>query len=163
MRDHELDIVRGSDHPFRDAGLSDPDTKLMKADLAAGIVRVLKERALSGARAAGFAGVTEADISRIRNADLNRFTVDRLVRILNRLDSRVQVAVSLRPRGHPIEDGSASRKSVAVQLKFKGRPRLGRRAVRRDGIRSSVAPRPGLRACHAALATSRRVDVLHLS
>ena len=50
MSDNELDIVRGSDNPFRDAGLSDPDTKLMKADLAAGIIRILRERALSGAR-----------------------------------------------------------------------------------------------------------------
>ena len=82
MSDDELDIVRGSDHPFRDAGLSDPDTKLMKADLAAGIIRILGKRALSGAQAAALAGVTEADISRIRNADLNRFTIDRLVRIL---------------------------------------------------------------------------------
>jgi hypothetical protein len=43
-------IVRDSDNPFRDAGLSDSDTKLMKADLAAGIIRVLRERDLSGAR-----------------------------------------------------------------------------------------------------------------
>ena len=44
----------------------------MKADLAAGIMRILRERDLSGARAAGLAGVTEADISRIRKADLER-------------------------------------------------------------------------------------------
>jgi predicted XRE-type DNA-binding protein len=114
MSDDELDIVHGSDNPFRDAGLSDPDTKLMKADLAARIIRILRERALSGARAAGLAGVTEADISRIRNADLNRFTIDRLVRILNRLDSRVQVSVSLRPREHRVEDKIETAKSVVV-------------------------------------------------
>jgi predicted XRE-type DNA-binding protein len=85
MSDEELDIVRGSDNPFRDAGLTDPDSKLMKADLAAGIIRILRERDLSGARVATLAGVTEADISRIRDADLNRFTIDRLVRILIRL------------------------------------------------------------------------------
>jgi predicted XRE-type DNA-binding protein len=114
MSVHKLDIVRGSDNPFRDAGLSDPDTKLMKADLAAGIIRILRERALSGARAAALAGVTEADISRIRNADLNRFTIDRLVRILNRLDSQVQVAVSLRPREDRIEDEIEAAKAVEV-------------------------------------------------
>ena len=104
MSGKKLEIVRGSDHPFRDAGLSDPDTKLMKADLAAGIIRTLRERDLSGAQAAGLAGVTEADISRIRRADLNRFTIDRLVRILNRLDCEVQVAITLRPREHRIEN-----------------------------------------------------------
>lgn len=114
MSESKLDIVRGSDNPFRDAGLSDPDTKLMKADLAAGIMRVLRERDLSGARAAALAGVTEADISRIRNADLNRFTIDRLVRILNRLDSRVQVSICLRPRERRIDDTIEAAKSVAV-------------------------------------------------
>lgn len=114
MTESKLEIVRGSDNPFRDAGLSDPDTKLMKADLAAGIMRVLRERDLSGARAAALAGVTEADISRIRNADLNRFTIDRLVRILNRLDSRVQVSISLRPRERRIDDTIEAAKSVAV-------------------------------------------------
>ena len=114
MSESKLDIVRGSDNPFRDAGLPDPDTKLMKADLAARIIRILRERDLSGARAAGLAGVTEADISRIRNADLNRFTIDRLVRIINRLDNRVQVAVSLRPREHRIDDQIEAAKSVPV-------------------------------------------------
>ncbi|HEX6103458.1 MAG TPA: hypothetical protein VF031_10460 [Alphaproteobacteria bacterium] len=53
-------------------------------------------------------------MSRIRNADLNRFTMDRLVRILNRLDSRVQVSISLRPRERRIDDTIEAAKSVAV-------------------------------------------------
>jgi predicted XRE-type DNA-binding protein len=114
MTDDDVDIVRGGDNPFRDAGLADPDTKLMKADLAAGIMHVLRERNLSGARAAALAGVTEADISRIRNADLNRFTIDRLVRILNRLDGQVQVAITLRPRGRCVEDSIEGAKSASM-------------------------------------------------
>src|ERR1035441_1445000 len=35
-------------------------------------------------------GITAADFSRIRNANLARFTVDRLMSILNRLGSRVE-------------------------------------------------------------------------
>ncbi|HYK64576.1 MAG TPA: XRE family transcriptional regulator, partial [Patescibacteria group bacterium] len=34
-----------------------------------------------------------ADFSRIRNADLRRFTVDRLISIINRLGSRVEVRI----------------------------------------------------------------------
>ena len=41
-------------------------------------------------------GVTQADFSRIRNADLGRFTADRLMAILNRLGSRVEVKVKVR-------------------------------------------------------------------
>jgi predicted XRE-type DNA-binding protein len=37
-----------------------------------------------------------ADFSRVRNADLGRFTVDRLMTMINRLGSRVEVAVKVR-------------------------------------------------------------------
>jgi hypothetical protein len=37
-----------------------------------------------------------ADFSRIRNADLARFTVDRIMSIINRLGSRVEVNVRVR-------------------------------------------------------------------
>ena len=39
---------------------------------------------------------------------VNRFTIDRLVRILNRLDRQVQVAVSLRPHRHHGREPSAA-------------------------------------------------------
>jgi predicted XRE-type DNA-binding protein len=41
-------------------------------------------------------GIAAADFSRIRNADLGRFTLDRLVSIINRLGSRIEVHVNLR-------------------------------------------------------------------
>jgi predicted XRE-type DNA-binding protein len=96
MSEEKLEIVRGTDNPFADVGLPDADAELMKADLATEIVRILRERNLTGARAADLAGVTEADISRIRKGSLDRFTIDRLVKILNRLD--IEVTVRTRPR-----------------------------------------------------------------
>jgi predicted XRE-type DNA-binding protein len=91
---NELELVQSSDNPFRDAGLPEADTELMKADLASGILRILRQRELSGVEAARLAEVTEADISRIRRAALNRFSIDRLVRIPNRLDQGTRVRVS---------------------------------------------------------------------
>ena len=40
-------------------------------------------------------GIAAADFSRIRNADLGRFTVDRLMAIINRLGSRIEIKVRL--------------------------------------------------------------------
>jgi predicted XRE-type DNA-binding protein len=92
----ELELVRGSDNPFDDVGLPDADTKLIKADLAAEIVGILRERRLTGAAAAKLVGIQTADISRIRNADLVRFTIDRLVHILNRLNRHVEMRVTVK-------------------------------------------------------------------
>jgi predicted XRE-type DNA-binding protein len=41
-------------------------------------------------------GIAAADFSRIRNADLGRFTVDRLMTIINRLGMRIEVQVKLK-------------------------------------------------------------------
>jgi predicted XRE-type DNA-binding protein len=92
----DLELVRGSDNPFEDGGLPETDAKLIKADLAAEIIAILRERQLTGAAAAKLAGVRTADMSRIRNADLSRFTIDRLVTILNRLDRHVEVRLTVR-------------------------------------------------------------------
>jgi predicted XRE-type DNA-binding protein len=99
----ELELVRGSDHPFEDVGLPEADTKLIKADLAAAIIAILRECRLTGAAAAKLAGAQTADISRIRHADLSRFTIDRLVTILNRLNRHVEVRLTVRatPAEHP--------------------------------------------------------------
>jgi hypothetical protein len=42
-------------------------------------------------------GIAAADFSRIRNAELDRFTVDRLMSIINRLGSRVEVKIRIKP------------------------------------------------------------------
>lgn len=92
----KLELVRGSENPFADVGLPEADAKLIKTDLAAEIIGILRERQLTGAAAAKLAGVQTADISRIRNADLSRFTIDRLVNVLNRLNRHVEVRVTVR-------------------------------------------------------------------
>ena len=89
----------------------------LKAVLAAGIVRALARRGLSGRDAHAATGVTAADFSRIRNADLARFTIDRLVSITSKLGSQVELAVKttrqLRSRG--------AQRSGAESLKRAGR------------------------------------------
>jgi hypothetical protein len=40
-------------------------------------------------------GIAAADFSRIRNADLGRFTLDRLMSVLNRLGSRAEVKLKV--------------------------------------------------------------------
>jgi predicted XRE-type DNA-binding protein len=97
MTDDDFEIVRGGGNIYADLGDPDADTKLMKAQLAAEIIAILDHRKLTVREGEKLVGVTAADLSRIRNADLGRFTIDRLVRVLNALDRRVTVKVSRSP------------------------------------------------------------------
>jgi predicted XRE-type DNA-binding protein len=97
-KDGALEIVRGSGNIFRDFNDPNPDLEQLRSILAARIIKVLDARKLSVRKAHELTGVAAADFSRIRRANFGRFTVDRLMSILNRLDQEVEVAVNVHPR-----------------------------------------------------------------
>jgi len=96
MKTEKLDVVRGSGNVFRDLGHKNADAEQFKAILAAEIIKALDREHLTVRAAHARTGIAAADFSRIRNADLARFTLDRLVSIINRLGSRVEVRVKIR-------------------------------------------------------------------
>jgi len=96
MKTEELEVVRGSGNVFRDLGHKNADAEQFKSILAAEIIKTLDREGLSVRAAHGRTGIAAADFSRIRNANLGRFTVDRLMSIINRLGSRVEVKVRVR-------------------------------------------------------------------
>jgi predicted XRE-type DNA-binding protein len=96
MKSETIKLVRGSGNVFRDLGHASPDVEQLKAILAAEIIKMLDREELTVRAAHAQTGIAAADFSRIRNADLARFTLDRLVRIINRLGSRVEVKVKIR-------------------------------------------------------------------
>ena len=98
MKNGKLEVVRGSGNVFRDLSRVNADADQFKAILAAEIIKVLDRDHLTVRAAQAKTGVTAADFSRIRNANLARFTVDRLMSIVNRLGSRIEVKVRLRTK-----------------------------------------------------------------
>ncbi len=96
MKREVLEVVRGSGNVFRDLGRPDADAAQFKAILAADFIKMLDRERLTVRAAHARTGIAAADFSRIRNADLGRFTVDRLMSVLNRLGSRVEVKVKVR-------------------------------------------------------------------
>jgi predicted XRE-type DNA-binding protein len=96
MKREGLEVTRGSGNVFRDLGRANADIEQLKATLAAEIIKVLDREGLSVRGAHGRTGVAAADFSRIRNADLGRFTIDRLMSIISRLGSRLEMKVRVR-------------------------------------------------------------------
>ena len=103
MKSETLEVVRGSGNVFRDLGHENADAEQFKAILAAEIIKALDRERLTVRAARIRIGRAAADFSRIRNADLGRFTADRLISILNRLGSRAR-----RGRACPARTGTIS-------------------------------------------------------
>ena len=93
MKEEDFGLVEGSGNVFRDLGDPHADLKQAKAIVAARIIAVLDERALTVRKAEEMTGFAAADFSRIRNAA--RSTLDRL--ILAALDGRIRVTVQMEP------------------------------------------------------------------
>lgn len=96
MTDEPFEIVRGSGNLYEDLGYADADLRHAKATLAAEIVKVLDEDGLSTRQAETRTGISHSEFSRIRRANLARFTLDRLMHILHRLGQDVEVSVTVK-------------------------------------------------------------------
>lgn len=96
MTRESIELVRGSGNVFRDFGHPDAEVEQLKSVLAARVIGVLDRRGLTVRAAAKLTGVAAADFSRLRRARLDRFTIDRLMAILGRLDQDVRVRVTVR-------------------------------------------------------------------
>lgn len=106
MNDEPIEIVRGTDNIFRDFGMEHPDRRLLQARLAGEIIKALDADKLTVRAAEALTGIAAADFSRIRNVRLDRFTIDRLMMILDRLGRDVDVTLSVTPRD-PVARGRA--------------------------------------------------------
>lgn len=104
MSDHnDFGLVRGSGNAFRDLGLPNPELEQLRSILAARIIKALDEEGLTVRRAHELTGFAAADFSRIRRANLGRFTIDRLMTMLAKLGHEVEVTISDRPRQRHLE------------------------------------------------------------
>jgi predicted XRE-type DNA-binding protein len=93
MKREKIELVHGSGNVFRDFGRASADADQLKAILAAEIIKMLDRKNLTVRAAHAETGIAAADFSRIRNADLRRFTLDRLLTIINRLGARAEITV----------------------------------------------------------------------
>jgi predicted XRE-type DNA-binding protein len=98
MSDEDFELVHGSGNVFRDFGHPDAEILQLKAILAANIIAVLDEQKISVRRAHELTGFAAADFSRVRQAKVQRFTIDRLIAMLGKLDQDVEVSVKVSPR-----------------------------------------------------------------
>jgi predicted XRE-type DNA-binding protein len=94
----DFEVIRGSGNLYRDLGYADADVRQTKAILAAKIIGVLDDNGLSTRQAEARTGISHSEFVRIRRANFERFTIDRLMTILNRLGQQVEVDVTVRPR-----------------------------------------------------------------
>lgn len=69
-----------------------------KATLASEIIKIIGARGLTQTQAASVIGATQSDISNLKNAQLGRFALERLIGFLLRLERDIQLVVKPTPK-----------------------------------------------------------------
>ncbi|MBF0339062.1 MAG: XRE family transcriptional regulator [Nitrospirae bacterium] len=104
MNDDDMELVHGSGNIYRDFGRPNAGLRQARAIIAAKIIGILDERKLTTRDAEKLTGVSHSEFSRIRNAQLRRFTLDRMITILGKLDEDIEVDVTFTSH-HSLQEG----------------------------------------------------------
>ena len=98
-----IEFEEGSGNVFADLGLKDADQLLARSQIGFHVFKILEERNLRQREIAHILGIAQPDVSHLMNGHFSRFTADKLLDFLKRLDRKVTIKVSRREKGEPYQ------------------------------------------------------------
>jgi predicted XRE-type DNA-binding protein len=94
----QVHVERSSGNVFADLGLPNPEEHLAKATIALAVARTIRERELTQEQAGAILGLTQPKVSDLVRGHLDKFTLDRLMRYLCKLDYDVTIRFQPKPK-----------------------------------------------------------------
>ncbi len=94
MKEDKIGYEESSGNVFEDLGFPNPEMEQLKSALSFEIFTILKKRKLTQAQAAKVLDIDQPQVSRLKNADFTRFSVERLFSFLNRLGRDVDIHIN---------------------------------------------------------------------
>ena len=98
-----IKFEEGSGNVFADLGLKDAGQLLARAQIGYQVFKILKDEKLKQREIAEILGIAQPDVSHLMNGHFSRFTTDKLLDFLRRLDRKVVIEVSRRHQGEPYQ------------------------------------------------------------
>ncbi|MDE0298744.1 MAG: helix-turn-helix transcriptional regulator [Candidatus Poribacteria bacterium] len=87
---------KSSGNVFLDIGFSEEEAEheLLRSDLAFEVYSILEARKLTRSEIGKVLDIDQSDVSRLKNGDFHRFSVERLFMFLNRLNRNVEIRIT---------------------------------------------------------------------
>jgi predicted XRE-type DNA-binding protein len=105
----QIEAEVGSGNVFADLELAEADELFARAKLGFHIYQLLIARKLKQREAAALLGIKQPEVSHLMNGHFSRFTIDKLLDLLKRLDQKVTIQVRPHKAGEPFQEVSFSR------------------------------------------------------
>ena len=99
----KIEFEEGSGNVFADLGLTDADELYARAQIGFGVYRILKDKGLKQREIAELLGIPQPEVSHLMNGHFSRFTTDKLLDFLKRLDRKVTIRIGPHKPGEPYQ------------------------------------------------------------
>ena len=100
----EIDFEEGSGNVFADLELEDADELFTRAQIGFHIYKILKAKKLKQREIAALLRIAQPDVSHLMNGHYSRFTTDKLLDFLKRLDRKVIIQIGPHLPGEPYRE-----------------------------------------------------------
>jgi predicted XRE-type DNA-binding protein len=106
MRNKKIKFEEGSGNVFADLGLKDSDELFTRAQIGFCVYKIVKVKKLKQREIAAVLGIAQSDVSHLMNGHYSRFTTDKLLDFLKRLDRKVTIRIGPHKAGEPYQQVS---------------------------------------------------------
>ena len=100
----ETQFEEGSCNVFADLRLKDADELFARAKLGFHVYNLLNAQKLKQKEIVSLLGIKQPEVSHLMNRHFNRFTTDKLLDFLKRLDREVTIQISPHQPGGPYQE-----------------------------------------------------------
>ena len=94
-----IKVTPSSGNVFADLNLPNPEERLVKATIALSIGELIEKRGLTQEEAGTILGLPQPSVSNLVRGKLEKFTIDRLLRYMRKLDYDVIISFKPKSRG----------------------------------------------------------------
>lgn len=106
MPTQKIDFENSSGNVFADLGLEDANELYTRAALGAQVVTIIKDEGYTQAETSKLLGIKQSEVSALMCARFHRFSQERLIGFLNKLNLKVTIQISRHQRGEPFQQVS---------------------------------------------------------
>ena len=103
MARKKLSAEISSGNVFADLGLDDAEELYTRAALGVQVMKILTARGLTQKEAAEILDIKQPEVSAIMRAKFRKFSQERLIGFLNKLNQKVTIQVSRHHKGEPYQ------------------------------------------------------------
>jgi predicted XRE-type DNA-binding protein len=100
----EINSEVGSGNVFADLGLEDASELFARAQLGFHVHKLIIEKKFKQREIASLLGIKQPEVSHLMNGHFSRFTADKLLDFLKRLDQKVTIHISPHKPGEPFQE-----------------------------------------------------------